>query len=127
MSTYSQTLTFHGEILANILGILGFYPQDSLVIAFFEHDSDTHGLHLGPLARLDLDDSVETLFGNQAQFTTLSGSLNTEAVIAYVVSSDPSAADGLDEFVLSADSPLPTVLATIQVPEITSGTGWWTV
>lgn len=127
MSTYSQTLTSHGEILANIPGILGFYPQDSLVLAFFERNSDTPGLHLGPLARLDLDDAVETLIDNQAQFSALSDRDNTDAIIAYVVNSDPSAADDLAEFLLSEDSPLPTVLAIIQVPEITSGTGWWTV
>ena len=46
MSNYSQTLTSHGEILANIPGILGFYPQDSLVFAFFKQDSDTHSLSL---------------------------------------------------------------------------------
>ncbi len=127
MSTYSQTLTSHGEILANIPGILGFYPQNSLVIAFFERNDDTPGLHLGPLARLDLDDAVETLIDNQAQFTALSDRDNADAIIAYAVSSDPSAADDLAEFLLSEDSPLPTVLAIIQVPEITSGTGWWTI
>lgn len=127
MTTYSQTLTSHGEILANIPGILGFYPQNSLVISFFERNSDTPGLHLGPLARLDLDDAVETLTANQAQFSALSDRDNADAVIAYVVNSDPSAADGLAEFLLSEDSPLPTVLAIVQVPELTSGTGWWTV
>ena len=127
MSTYSQTLTSHGEILANIPGILGFYPQDSLVISFFERNSDTPGLHLGPLVRLDLDDAVETLIDNQAKFSALSDRLDTDAIIAYVVSEDLSAADDLAEFLLSEDSPLPTVLAIIQVPEVTSGTGWWTV
>ena len=127
MSTYSQTLTSHGDILANIPGILGFYPHNSLVLAFFERNDDTPGLHLGPLARLDLDDAVETLVDNQQQFAALSDRDNADAIIAYVVSSDPSAADDLAEFLLSEDSPLPTVLAIIQVPEITSGTGWWTV
>ncbi|MFR9854539.1 DUF4192 domain-containing protein [Corynebacterium striatum] len=127
MSAYSQTLTSHGDILANIPGILGFYPQDSLVVAFFERNDDTDGLHLGPLARLDLDDAVETLIDNQQQFAALSDRDNADAIIAYVVSSDPSAADDLAEFLLSEDSPLPTVLAIIQVPEIVSGTGWWTV
>lgn len=127
MSTYSQTLTSHGEILANIPGILGFYPQDSLVIAFFERNDDTPGLHLSPLARLDLDDAVQTLIDNQQQFSALSDRDNIDAIIAYVVNSDPSAADDLADFLLSEDSPLPTVLAIIQVPEITSGTGWWTV
>lgn len=127
MSTYSQTLTSHGDILANIPGILGFYPQDSLVIAFFERNDDTPGLHLGPLARLDLDDAVETLTANQSQFAAWSGRVNTDAVITYVINSDPSAADDLAKFLLGEDSPLPTVLAIVQVPEITSGTGWWTI
>lgn len=127
MSTYSQTLTSHGDILANIPGILGFYPQNSLVLAFFDRNSDTPGLHLGPLARLDLDDAVETLTSNQQQFAVWSGRVNADAVIAYVINPDPSAADDLAEFLLSEDSSLPTVLAIVQVPELTSGTGWWTV
>lgn len=44
-----------------------------------------------------------------------------------MVSADPAAADGLADFLLSENSPLPTVLAIIQVAEITSGTGWWVV
>src|SRR5699024_3855748 len=77
--------------------------------------------------RLDLDDAIETLVNNQAQFSAWTDRLNTDAVIAYVVSPDPSAADDLAKFLLSVDSPLPTVLAIIQLPEITSGTGWWSV
>ena len=127
MSTYSQTLTSHGEILANIPGILGFYPQDSLVLAFFKRNEDSPQLSLSPLARLDLDDAVETLTRNQDQFTAWSEKLGADAVIAYVIHSDPSAADELAEFLLTEDSPLPTVLAIVQVPELTSGTGWWTV
>ena len=127
MSTYSQTLTSHGDILANIPGILGFYPQNSLVIAFFERNDDTDGLHLGPLARLDLNDAIETLINNRNQFSAWTDRLNTDAVIAYVVNSDPTAADDLADFLLSDESPLPMVLAIVQVPEITSGTGWWTV
>ncbi|MGV0432305.1 DUF4192 domain-containing protein [Corynebacterium sp. 20_84] len=127
MSAYSQTLTSHGDILANIPGILGFYPQDSLVLAFFKHDEDSPHLALSPLARLDLDDAVETLINNKDQFTAWSEQLGTDAVIAYVVNADPTAADELAKFLLSEDSPLPTVLAIIQLPEITSGTGWWSV
>ncbi|MGP5497708.1 DUF4192 domain-containing protein [Corynebacterium flavescens] len=127
MSTYSQTLTSHGEILANIPGILGFYPQNSLVLAFFKRYEDSPQLSLSSLARLDLDDAVETLVNNQAQFSAWTDRLSTDAVIAYVVSADLSAADDLAKFLLSDDSPLPTVLAIIRVPEITSGTGWWSV
>ncbi|MEM5985456.1 DUF4192 domain-containing protein [Corynebacterium hesseae] len=127
MSTYSQTLTSHGDILANIPGILGFYPQNSLVLAFFKRNEDSPQLSLSPLARLDLDDAVETLIDNQAQFSALSDRVNADAVIAYVIHSDPLAADDLAEFLLSEDSPLPTVLAIVQVPELTSGTGWWTI
>src|SRR5690625_585678 len=103
MSTYSQTLTSHDDILANIPGTLGFYPQDSLVLAFCERKESSPQLSLPPLARLDLDDAVEPLINNQAQFTVWSDRLSTDAVIAYVVSSDPSAADVLADFLLSED------------------------
>lgn len=125
MSTYSQTLTSHGEILANIPGILGFYPQDSLVFAFFKQDSDTHSLSLGPLARLDLDGAIQQLTEDREKFASWARELDLEAVAAYVVADDMVEADAITHFLCSEDSPLPsTVLAVIQTSEITAGTAW---
>ena len=47
--------------------------------------------------------------------------------MAYAGNADPTATDDLAKFLLSEDSSLPTVLAIVQVPEVTSGAGWWTV
>ncbi|WP_258562616.1 DUF4192 domain-containing protein [Corynebacterium sanguinis] len=38
MSTHPQRLNSPGEILANLPGILGFYPNYSLILAFFVDD-----------------------------------------------------------------------------------------
>ncbi|WKK64242.1 DUF4192 family protein [Corynebacterium sp. P8-C1] len=125
MSTYSQTLTSHGEILANIPGILGFYPQNSLVFAFFERDDDTRSVSLGPLARLDLDGAIQQLTEDREKFASWVRELDLDAVAAYVITDDLVEADAVAHFLCSEDSPLPSsVLAVIQTPEITAGTAW---
>ena len=53
MSTHSHTLASHGEILANLPGILGFYPNNSLILAFFVDDEGVDTVRLGPVARFD--------------------------------------------------------------------------
>ncbi|ANE04200.1 DUF4192 domain-containing protein [Corynebacterium crudilactis] len=45
-----------GELLANIPGILGFYPSESIVLACMLFEDDTTTLTLGPVIRLDVDD-----------------------------------------------------------------------
>lgn len=125
MSNYSQTLTSHGEILANIPGILGFYPQDSLVFAFFKQDSDTHSLSLGPLARLDLDGAIQQLTEDREKLAAWTETLDLDAVAAYVITDDMVEADAAAHFLCSEDSPLRSeVLAVIQTSEITAGTAW---
>ena len=125
MSSYSQTLTSHGDLLANIPGILGFYPQDSLVLAFFERGDDTHSLHLGPLARLDIDGAVQQLTEDREKFTAWTQSLDLNAVTAYVVTEDMGEADAVTQFLCSEDSPLPNLLAVVLTAEITTGEPWW--
>lgn len=128
MSTYSQTLSSHGEILANIPGILGFYPQKSLVLAFFERNDDTRSVSLGPLARLDLDGAIQQLTEDREKFAAWARGLDLEAVAAYVVTDDMVEADVITHFLCSEDSPLPsTVLAVIQTSESTAGTAWCAV
>ena len=45
-----------GELLANIPGILGFYPADSLILACMVDDEEDNNLTLGPIIRLDITD-----------------------------------------------------------------------
>lgn len=125
MSAHSQTLHSHGEILANLPGILGFYPQDSLVLAFFSCDEDTETLTLGPIARLDLDGAIQQLTEDREKFAAWTQTLDLNAVAAYVVTDDMVEADAVAHFLCSDASPLPsTVLAVIQTPEITADTAW---
>ena len=57
--TNSSTLRTPGQLLANIPGILGFYPADSIVLMAFE-ESDGN-LTLGPTLRFDISDVSDTL------------------------------------------------------------------
>lgn len=79
MSTHSHTLASHGEILANLPGILGFYPNNSLILAFFVDDEGVDTVRLGPVARFDLDEAVEKLTespsGSQRGSTTSNSTL----------------------------------------------------
>lgn len=120
-----QTLSSHGDLLANMPGILGFYPQNSLVLAFFERDKDTNSLRLGPLARFDLDGATQRLTEDRDKFAAWSEALDLSAVAAYVITDDLIEADAITHFLCSEDSPLPsTVLVVIQAPEIIAGTAW---
>ncbi|GJN42325.1 DUF4192 domain-containing protein [Corynebacterium ammoniagenes] len=57
--TNSSTLRTPGQLLANIPGILGFYPSDSIVLMAFEENNGD--LALGPTLRFDISDLSSTL------------------------------------------------------------------
>lgn len=56
MTTAASALTTPGQIAANLPGILGFYPHDSLVLVTFTSTPPTDSYSLGPVLRIDLDD-----------------------------------------------------------------------
>lgn len=58
MTAATTTLNSPGQIAANLPGILGFYPHDSLVFVTFSGTESRHHLELGPVLRIDLDDLV---------------------------------------------------------------------
>ncbi len=45
-----------GQLLANLPGILGFYPHDSVVFVAFHQGATAQRFTLGPVLRIDLDD-----------------------------------------------------------------------
>lgn len=49
-------LSSPGQLAANLPGILGFYPHDSVIFAAFEATDADHRFRLGPVIRLDIDD-----------------------------------------------------------------------
>lgn len=80
MST--TVLTQPGEVFANIPGVLGFYPEDSIVLITFDPStSSDHWVH-GVTARVDID-AVHELFGA----TDFIG--EDTPVFALIVSDDP--------------------------------------
>lgn len=52
----STALQSPGQLLANLPGILGFYPHESVVFVAFHRTDATHRFTLGPVLRIDLDD-----------------------------------------------------------------------
>ncbi|WP_164546486.1 DUF4192 domain-containing protein [Corynebacterium hylobatis] len=49
-------LTSPGQLAANLPGILGFYPHDSVIFAAFDCTGTAGRFRLGPVIRLDIDD-----------------------------------------------------------------------
>lgn len=49
-------LTSPGQLAANLPGILGFYPHDSVIFAAFDPTGTASRFRLGPVIRLDIDD-----------------------------------------------------------------------
>ncbi|MDO5669477.1 MAG: DUF4192 domain-containing protein [Corynebacterium sp.] len=52
----TPSLASPGQIAANLPGILGFYPNESLVFVTFTATDEPHQFSLGPVLRIDLDD-----------------------------------------------------------------------
>lgn len=129
MSTHPQTLNSHGELLANLPGILGFYPNDSLILAFFVNDQGIDTLRLEPVARFDLDEAVEKLTESRERFTAWINHLELDAVIAYMISDDmvQPVFDETATYLISGGVHLPPLLGVVQVPEIVTGAAWWSV
>ncbi|KAA8735765.1 DUF4192 domain-containing protein, partial [Corynebacterium tuscaniense] len=129
MSTHSHTLASHGEILANLPGILGFYPNNSLILAFFVDDEGVDTVRLGPVARFDLDETVEKLNESRERFAAWVHHLELDAVIAYMISDDIAQPvfDETATYLTSGAVHLPPLLGVVQVPEIVTGAAWWSV
>lgn len=60
-STSSPTQCTPADILANLPGILGFYPRESIVFATFNQTSISHRFQLGPVLRIDLAEHRELI------------------------------------------------------------------
>ncbi|NLA56301.1 MAG: DUF4192 domain-containing protein [Corynebacterium humireducens] len=58
MTAATTSLNSPGQIAANLPGILGFYPHDSLVFVTFSETGSPDKMELGPVLRIDLDDLV---------------------------------------------------------------------
>ena len=58
MTTTTTPLSSPGQIAANLPGILGFYPHDSLIFVTFHTNGEPGCFELGPVLRMDLDDLV---------------------------------------------------------------------
>lgn len=89
MSSYTaQTektppITTPGHLLANIPGLLGFYPTESVV--FMAIDTTPRGPAMGPVARVDIEDAEETL----PDIAAMLADEAREGIFAFLVSQRP--------------------------------------
>lgn len=60
-STSSPAQCTPADILANLPGILGFYPRESIVFATFDQTGTAHRFQLGPVLRIDLADHPDLI------------------------------------------------------------------
>lgn len=59
ITTPTQPIRTPGDILANIPGILGFFPSESVILISIQ--PSPHGYSIGPVARLNLNDIPDAL------------------------------------------------------------------
>ncbi|WP_408931314.1 DUF4192 domain-containing protein [Corynebacterium sp. YSMAA1_1_D6] len=80
---YTPPITTPGHLLANIPGLLGFFPTESVL--FLAIDTTPRGPAMGPLARVDIDQAQDALPDIAATLTEHA----REGVFAFVVSHRP--------------------------------------
>ena len=89
MSTFSThtdntpPITTPGHLLANIPGLLGFYPTESVV--FMAIDTTPRGPAMGPLARVDIPDAAGAL----PDIAAMLAENAREGVFAFLISQRP--------------------------------------
>ena len=122
--TDATLLHSHGDVLANLPGILGCFPTDSVVLVFYTNSRNNGNdvLALGPCARMDLNDALTSIDEDAVQFATFVLKHNLVAVATYVIGSGNAALDVADEVAaLLHDHPaFPPLLSVVIADEITT-------
>ena len=127
---YAQTITDHGELLANIPAILGFYPKNSVLLTLFTFNEEHQTLRLGPVARLDLDKAVERLRDDAHGFAAWFDEINVVSSMVYIVADDiddphfDPRIQQLISFLGGTYSPVPDVLAVVHTAQISTDEPW---
>ncbi len=111
-----------GPLIANLPAILGFYPQESLLVIGLDRIHPDSGRHsLGPVLRIDLDDdcALTALLDMAAAPGT---PLDCDLLFAVIVSADLDLADAVAGglYAASEERGLP-ITACWYVPEILAG------
>ena len=69
-----QPISTPGDVIALIPGLLGFYPEESLVVMCFNHNPQEGYATTGPVMRMGIDDVSESAFDER--FTQLTNGYN---------------------------------------------------
>ena len=130
-SQYAQTINHHGELLANIPAVMGFYPKNSVLITLFILDPERQALRLGPVARLDLDSAVDDLRDNCANFAAWFDEINAASSMIYIIADDvddPHFDPRIQRLISFLGdvkvSPVPDVLAVTYTAQICTDEPW---
>ena len=137
--TTAETLHSHGDVLANMPGMLGYFPTDSLVLVFYtdsddidcadlDRDGDTVAT-LGPITRIDLDDAIDQLTDNAWEFLALAHQHDLIAVAAYIIGTGNTALQQAEAITaeLCGNPLFPQLLSVVVTDNITTGTVYQTV
>lgn len=137
--TTAETLHSHGDVLANMPGMLGYFPTDSLVLVFYtdsddidcadlDRDGDTVAT-LGPITRIDLDDAIDQLTDNAWEFLALAHQHDLIAVAAYIIGTGNTALQQAEAITaeLCGNPLFPQLLSVVVTDNITTGTVYRTV
>lgn len=115
---YHGPISNPGTLLANLPGILGFYPHDSVILAGF-HDGEVGNIHtLGPVLRLNIDDL--RFLGDACEALARTG---VAFCFAFVIGDEEANRDaGVFDLLLAAAScgEVP-ILGAWHAPEIATG------
>lgn len=117
MTAATSSLTSPGQIAANLPGILGFYPQDSLVIATFTRLGGDN-FELGPVLRIDIDD-----LDHLPDLSRTIDDLDEDLVFGFLVTerTDEAVDAIIDALLLCVEEGPLTLDALWVVPEILTG------
>ncbi|MGP6173639.1 DUF4192 domain-containing protein [Corynebacterium sp. A21] len=106
MSAPTAIVSDPSKLIAELPGILGFYPENSLVVAAFTQAEDAQTRYsMGPVMRLDLGDLKAV-----SEVAEYLDGLSSDMVLAFVIA--PETPDDINDQL----SPLPNLVAAWQVP-----------
>ncbi len=107
-----------GQLLANIPGILGFYPSESIVLACMMQEDDATTLTLGPVIRLDVGDT--RLLPDVGQAVD---SFNPTRIFAFLITKElpPNALDDtLEQLLATAEQGIVNITGCWYTKEVIS-------
>ncbi|WP_080796841.1 DUF4192 domain-containing protein [Corynebacterium pacaense] len=117
--TPAAVIATPGDLLANIPGILGFYPRESVVFTAMYRKPRSYRFELGPVIRVDLDE-----LRYLPEISSALNSAEVDMVFAFVIGPDTASAtcdQAVEQLFESSEPELLDIAACWVTPGIYSG------